>query len=239
MIRICLSVLLVFLSMTGWAIAGDVFDPVAATDQYINSITIEDKGRSDAYFEGGYWLILWNFIYMVGASLLILRYLFSVKIRDLAEKISKRIWIQIPLFVALFSVLEFVVYLPISIYENFYREHQYGLSNMALGEWFGDELKSHAVSIIMLSIGLSIFYPVIRKTGQRWWIWGTGVLFGMIVVMLVISPVFIAPLFNDYTEMEDGPLKQEFWPWRGPTVSRPITSIRSMNPNSRIVFPPM
>lgn len=209
MFRFCFSTCLIFLALSGAAFAEGGFDPVAATDQYLQSLSVEDKNRSDAYFEGGYWLILWNFVYMVGATLLILRYLLSVKIRDLAERTSRRIWLQVPTFVALFSLLEFVLYLPISIYENFYREHQYDLSNMSFGAWFGDEMISIVVGIIALSIGLSIFYPVIRKTGRNWWIWGTGVLSVMIVLMLVVSPVFIQPLFNEYTEMEDGPLKQE------------------------------
>jgi STE24 endopeptidase len=45
------------------ASAGPSFDPVAATDAYLARLSPEQRQRSDAYFEGGYWLQLWGFLY--------------------------------------------------------------------------------------------------------------------------------------------------------------------------------
>lgn len=60
-----------------------------------------------------------------------------------------------------------------------------------------------------LTILLTILYSIIRATPRLWWIWGTLVTVAFLAITLMISPVFIAPLFNTYTSLKDGPVKQE------------------------------
>jgi len=67
----------------------DHFDPEAATNAYLAEIPAEARARSDAYFEGGYWLILWDFLYGVVAALLLLNLRWSAKMRDFAERVTR------------------------------------------------------------------------------------------------------------------------------------------------------
>ncbi len=66
------------------------FDPEAATEAYLARLTADQRARSDAYFEGGYWLTLWNFLYGAAVALLLLATRLSAKMRDLAGRITGR-----------------------------------------------------------------------------------------------------------------------------------------------------
>ena len=71
------------------ALAQEAFDADAATEAYLASIPAEDRAKSDAYFEGGYWLILWNTLYGLGAAFILLHFGISRKMRDLGQKLTK------------------------------------------------------------------------------------------------------------------------------------------------------
>src|SRR5262244_4004537 len=62
------------------------FDPVKATDAYLATIPADERARSDAYFEGGYWLQLSDFLLGVGVNLAVLATGLSRRMRDLAER---------------------------------------------------------------------------------------------------------------------------------------------------------
>ncbi|MFZ0689711.1 MAG: hypothetical protein WAM68_07760, partial [Acidobacteriaceae bacterium] len=76
----------------------DHFDPDAATEAYMAMIPPAAKARSDAYFEGGYWLILWDFLYASAMMLLLLNLRWSAKMRDLAARITRFRWLQTLLY---------------------------------------------------------------------------------------------------------------------------------------------
>src|SRR6516225_3993067 len=76
------------------AAAQQVTDPEAATQAYIATMSPEQKAKSDAYFEGGYWLILWDFLVAAGASLLLLFTRLSAGMRNAADRVSRRKPIQ-------------------------------------------------------------------------------------------------------------------------------------------------
>ncbi|MEP7072296.1 MAG: hypothetical protein ABI839_07905, partial [Verrucomicrobiota bacterium] len=61
------------------------FDPAAATRAWLDSMPADAKARSDAYFEGGYWLILWDYLLSAGIALLLLQSGLSARLRDFAE----------------------------------------------------------------------------------------------------------------------------------------------------------
>src|SRR5207302_1595818 len=62
-------------------------------------------------------------------------------------------------------------------------------------------------SVVLGSVVLSVFYAVMRRAGQRWWVWTTGFAFGFTLLLDLIYPVFIAPLFNDYKPLPEGPVR--------------------------------
>ena len=181
------------------AIAGPTFDVDRATAAWLDTLSPEQRSLSDAYFEGGYWLRLWHFVYEgLGVLAILLLTGFSRRMRDLAERTSKRPLINVAIYGALFVVATFVLGLPWSIYSGFIHEHQYGLSNLSLPAWFGERLIGLALAVVLGSVVITLLYAGIRRAGARWWLWATGGAF-------LLSPVFVAPLFNDYKPLPEGP----------------------------------
>lgn len=185
---------------------GPGFDVERATQAYLDLLSPQQRQLSDAYFEGGYWLQLWEALYGIGVSALLL-WGFSQRLRDFAERRSHRPWLQSALYALLFIVTSFVLTLPLSIYTDWIRERQYGLSQQAFGGWFGDQLKGLMVSAILGSVALVALYAALRRTGRRWWLWASGLTGVFMLFVMLIQPVFVAPLFNDYRPLPPGPVR--------------------------------
>jgi len=111
------------------------FDPQAATDAYLASIKGAAREKSDAYFEGGYWIILYNALATIGAALILLFSRASTAMRDFAESITSWRWLQTFIYGVMFVLLTTVMTFPLSMYTDFTREHAFGLSNMSMEEW--------------------------------------------------------------------------------------------------------
>jgi STE24 endopeptidase len=179
------------------------FDPERATRSYLAKIPPDQKARSDAYFEGGYWLALWNFLYEAAVLLLLLTTRWSARLRDLAERCVRFKPIQTIIYWAAYSVITTVLVFPLTVYEHFFREHAYGLSNQSLGAWLGDFAIEFGVTLIFVGILIALLYGVVRRIGRSWWIWGTAVSIVFLAFYLLVYPVAIAPLFNKYTRITD------------------------------------
>jgi STE24 endopeptidase len=183
------------------------FDVDKATDAYMAELTPAQRANSDAYFEGGYWLILWDCLWALGVAWLLLGTRLSARMRDFAERLTRFRWLQTAIYALQYIVLTTLLALPWNIYENFVREHKYGLSSQNLGQWLGDQAKGLAVGLVLGTLVLVIIYAVIRKATRTWWLWGAGVAMVFVIFVVTIAPVFIAPLFNTYKSLPDSPLK--------------------------------
>jgi STE24 endopeptidase len=190
------------------AAAGPAFDVDRATAAWLDILSPEQRRLSDAYFEGGYWLNLWRLAYVgVGVSALLLLGGWSRRMRDLAERIGGGPWISVSVYVVLYSIVAFVLALPFTLYSSFVREHQYGLSNLSLPGWFGQHLIGLAVGTVLGAVAVPVLYAALRCAGKRWWIWATGASLVFSMLLSLIYPVFIAPLFNDFRPLPDGPAR--------------------------------
>lgn len=186
---------------------GPHFDADKATQAYLDLLSPAQRKLSDAYFEGGYWLLLWDFLIGVAVAAFLLVSGISVRMRDLARRVTKRRWLGAAIFVLLWMLVGFVLNLPWSYYEGFVREHQYGLSTQTTGGWLHDALVELAVSLVLLPPIIATLYAAVRKFGARWWVAGSLGAFGLGLVLQMLAPVYLAPLFNDYQPLPDGPVR--------------------------------
>ena len=129
--------------------AGPGFNAEAATKAYLATWKPEQKARSDAYFEGGYWLQLWDLLVGAAIFLLLLATGLSARFRNWAERFTSRNWLVTWLYWALFSLAIFILGLPWAVYEGFLRESQYGFMNQSFAAWFIDQCKSLAITIVL------------------------------------------------------------------------------------------
>ena len=119
----------------------DHFDVNAATDAYLDLMPASAKARSDAYFEGGYWLILWDFLLGAVIALLLLNLGWSAWMRNLAERITNWKWLQTFIYWVQYLLLTTVLGFPMAVYEGYFREWKYGLATQTFGPWMWDQVK--------------------------------------------------------------------------------------------------
>jgi STE24 endopeptidase len=100
-----------------------------------------------------------------------------------------------------------LLFFPFTIYEGWWREHQYDLSNQGFLSWCGEQAIGLGLSLLFLTVLIIAVYGAIRRFPRFWWLWGTVVTMSFLVFLLIISPVFVAPLFNTYTPMDEGPMR--------------------------------
>src|SRR6185437_7071419 len=185
------------------------FDINAATNAWLATVPPASKAKSDAYFEGGYWLILWDFLYAAAVMALLLETRWSARMRALAERISRRRPLQSFLYWIEFLVATSVLEFPLTAYEGFFREHQYGLSNQNFGSWFRDQLIGLAIALLLGGIAFVIVMAIVRRLPGTWHWWGAACGVAFFAFTAMIAPVFLFPLFNKYARLPDSSLKRE------------------------------
>src|SRR6266513_4897941 len=170
-------------------------DPAAATKAWLATVPRDQREKSDAYFEGGYWLLLWNFLLVAAISIFLLESRISARLRDFAERICHgcRGSCQLPLQVILYAIPYFLLVaalsFPLTVYERFYREHQYGLATQSLPQWFREQLIGLGLALIGGVLLLIVLYTVFRHAPRTWWVWGTAVIIIFSAALLFIAPV--------------------------------------------------
>ncbi len=197
--------------------ASDHFDPDAATRAYLAQIPAAAKARSDAYFEGAYWLILWDFLYSVAVCLVLLNLRWSAAFRSAAERLTRFKPLQTMVYWAQYLAVTTILFFPMTVYEGYFREHKYGLATQTFSPWLGDQLKGFMLSLVFGALVATVLFGVVRKLQRTWWLWGAIVASAFLVFGILISPVYIAPLFNKYTRLND------------PKITVPILSMARAN----------
>ncbi|HMA07831.1 MAG TPA: M48 family metallopeptidase [Ramlibacter sp.] len=106
-----------------------------------------------------------------------------------------------------FALLSGAVELPFTLYQTFVIEERFGFNKMSLKLWTADLAKS---MVLGAAIGLPIAALILwlmGATGSFWWLWAWGVWMGFNLLLLVIYPTFIAPIFNKFKPLEDESIK--------------------------------
>jgi STE24 endopeptidase len=186
--------------------AQPAFNVEAAARHYLDTLTPAQKAKSDAYFEGGYWLQLWDVVVALGVAAVFLSLGLSRRLRALVARLPRR-WQRTWAYAALYLLASFVLSLPLTIYEGYVREHSYGLSNLTFGAWASETLTSLALTVVFGSLLILALYAAIRRAGVSWWLWGTAIVGVFLVIGVAVGPVFISPLFNKYTTLPAGPVR--------------------------------
>ena len=193
------------------------FDPASATRAWLETVPAEKRAKSDAYFEGGYWLILWNFLLGAAIFLFFLASGVSARLRAFAEKTTRFKALQVALYTIPYVLIVSFLSSPLAIYSEYFREHTYGLATQTFAPWFGEQLISLTVLMVAATLGLTVLYAFFRRAPRTWWLWGTalGILFQALAML--VAPVFVAPLFNTYKPLAD------------PEISQPILAMAAAN----------
>jgi Zn-dependent protease with chaperone function len=134
---------------------------------------------------------------------------FSARIRNWAQKLGRKWFFVVGIYLVIFAVLNALIDLPLTYYEEFVREHAYGLSNQTIQKWWSDSLKSLMVGLVMGFLFLWIPYLLLKKSPRRWWLYTSLLSIPFLFFVMLISPVWIDPLFNRFGPMKDKALESQ------------------------------
>ena len=169
--------------------------PEQTTEQY--TLSHEKYKKAVAYSRDGYTLYFLSYILSVIFLFLILRLGLAARFRDIAESASEKRWIQGLVFVPLLLLLVDVLNLPLRLYWHHLSLH-YEQSVQGWSSWLWDWTKEELVSIVIGIVLVLILFAVMRFSPRRWWLlfWFPAV--AILLVIIVIMPLVIDPLFNKF-----------------------------------------
>ena len=157
----------------------------------------------------------WNdVIYFVGVGYTLLALLailglgISKRLRVVAEFISARSFVRGMVYFALFLGVLTVISLPFDWLSGFWVPHRFDLSDQSLGAWLWDAAKGLGIGIVIGAPLVALVLGGIRRV-RRWWfaVWLGSV--PVILFLMLIGPVVLDPVFNEFKPLEDQTLRQE------------------------------
>jgi len=177
----------------------------ALTQGWMDTLSAEELALARDYTSGNHWLILVGILVSAIVTLIIVR---TGVLDKVAGKLAKRGFaMRTFLIAATFIVLDTLISLPVSIYTGWWRETQYGRTSQPLADY----LSQGAISLVLAALLGGLFllgvYALIRKTGRLWWAWSGALVAGAIAFLLLLSPVLIEPLFNNYEPIPEGEVR--------------------------------
>jgi Zn-dependent protease with chaperone function len=125
--------------------------------------------------------------------------LFAGKSRNYAVKV-----LYILIFLGVLSLIDW----PLAYYRDFVVEHHFGLSTQSFGAWLADNIKSTYIGGLFMVVLLPFAYWGITKRAKDWWLWIGVTAIPIMVFMMLVFPVFIAPMFNKFEPLKDEALSQ-------------------------------
>ena len=182
------------------------FDVQAATDNYINALGPEALARAAAYTSGSHWTLLWGFLISTAVALLVIK----LQVLDKLEvKLKhKSLWLRSFAISGAYLFLSSLLTLPWTLYADWWREMSYGKTSQPLSDFLGQSSISLLISSLLGGLFLSGVYFFIRRLGPYWWAWSGGLTAVAITGMMLIGPVWIEPLFNKYTPLPQGEVRE-------------------------------
>ena len=206
---------------TGVSGALDTLGAVASVDSaaVVGAVIFDDDGeqiypmspeRYEKLVSYSKFNSIWRFVsFFIGILIpgLILFTGWSARFRDWSARIPFKFF-ALWLFLAIYLVADYILGLPSTIYRGFVVESDYGFMNQSFGGWFGDGLLELAIGIVFMIIPVWFFYWLVNLS-KKWWLWFTLGMIPFMILTVVVAPIWIQPMFNDYGPLKDKELETE------------------------------
>lgn len=181
------------------------FDPQAATAAYIDSLGADALAKAAAYTAGNHWLLLWGLLVSAISTWLIVR---SGILERLAARLGRRgPNLRAFLVAVVYFVVASLITLPWELYADWWRELSYGRTSQPLPDWAAQQAIALAVFALLVGLFFTGVYALMRRAGPRWWAWSGGFTAAALAFFLLVAPVVIEPLFNDYRPVPSGEVR--------------------------------
>lgn len=182
-----------------------MIDPAAETARYIDSLGADALAKAAAYTSGEHWLLLWGLLVSALVTWIIVRW---GVLNRLSARLEGRGWsLRTFLVSGAAFLLIAVIGWPWGIYEEWGRETAYGRTNQPLTDFLGQGVIGMGLSALLGGLFFLGVYALIKRTGARWWLWSAGLTAFAAAATMLLSPILIEPIFNEYTPVPQGPVR--------------------------------
>ncbi|SIN59491.1 STE24 endopeptidase [Parasphingorhabdus marina DSM 22363] len=180
-------------------------DPAVQAARMIDALGPESLEKAANYTVGSHWLLLWGLVVSALVTWLVVRWGILDKIW---ARLDKRSWAFRTFTVsAAFAIISSILFLPWTIYTDWWRESAYERTSQPIGDFLSQGAMGTVISAFVMGLFFLGVYALIRKSGKRWWLWSGGLAAFAITVMLLISPILIEPLFNEFKPVPEGEVR--------------------------------
>ncbi|NJS14616.1 MAG: M48 family metallopeptidase [Sphingopyxis sp.] len=181
------------------------FDPAAATKAMIDALGPEALAKAAAYTAGNHWMLLGGLLVSAAVTWVIVRFGLLDRWHGKLGRLGERM--RVFLTCAVFFLLSAILSLPWGTYEEWGRERSYGRTDQPLGDFLVQDAVGIGLSALFGGLFFLGVYALIRRTGRRWWLWSGGLAALAGLSVLLLSPILIEPLFNDYKPVPAGKVR--------------------------------
>ena len=180
-------------------------DPGAVDAALGSSFTDEQVARHAAYRRPGYLALGLGLVVQVVALVVLARGPWGELVAGLESRIGA--WpLRAVAAGAIVGIVLALADLPLAFVRGYVIEHAWDLSTQDLAGWVSDRVKGIAIGAVTSAIAVAVFFAVVRWQPRAWWVWGWAAFTLLTAVMFYLWPVVVAPLFNRFTPLEEGPL---------------------------------
>ena len=132
---------------------------------------------------------------------------FSLSLQNYIQSFTENSYLVFLMFVFTLGIASSILFLPVNIYTGFYLEHKYNLSNQTFFKYFLENLKSMLVGLVIGVPILLLFFYVLNKFDDLWWLVFASAMFLISVVLSQIFPIVLMPIFYKVSPLQDEELK--------------------------------
>jgi STE24 endopeptidase len=182
-------------------------DPIAATRAFIDRVPAAARERAESYNRQSAAAIVLRLIVLLVVMALAMTTGLAARMRNQAQRVTGRVFLQDALVAAQFLALAMAAGLPVEVFAGFVRVRAAGLSHADFGSWLSDYGLQWGVDLVFYLIGIVAIMALIRRQPRAWPALATLVYVALYAMYTLVSPVFIEPLFNQFTQLRDGPAR--------------------------------
>ena len=115
------------------------------------------------------------------------------------------------LFIMVVSFVFSLPGLPFELWRTFKLEEKYGFNKTTFKLWLSDKIKNLIISVVLFLPLLLLLLYLVEKMGNTWWVWGASIVIVFQLVLLILYPKLVMPLFNTFSPLPAGDLKDRLF----------------------------
>jgi STE24 endopeptidase len=165
------------------------------------------RERSESFNRDGVAAIVLRLVVLFAATALTMASGLAVRLRDAAQRMTSRAWLQDALVAVQFLAIVLAFGLPVEVFAGYVRYREAGLSHAGFWPWLYDYVLQWVVDLVFYVIGIVAILALIRRQPRAWPVPATLVYIALYATYTLLSPAVIAPMFNRYAQLPDGPAR--------------------------------